>query len=86
MQHIDCIKPRLAAHVDQVFKIPTDNVRNCMGDSDGDMPGIIDIFGRDHFLFHIKLGQFVSFVRQRQQVGGIECLRKKRFYTLWGGL
>lgn len=81
MQHIDGVEPGFPLDIDQMLEVPTDDVRDGMGDGNGHMPGIIVILDRNHLLVHVEVGQFVGLIGQRQQIKRIKGFLEQPAHT-----
>ena len=70
MQQIDSIEALFPFDVDQVLEVPTHEIIGAADGADGDMSGVLDIFGGHDSLSDVGIGKVFHFF-----VEGQECLR-----------
>jgi hypothetical protein len=55
---MDGVESGFALDVDQMLEVPTDDVGDGVSRGNGDVAGVIAVFGRDNFLQHVAFRQF----------------------------
>jgi len=67
LQQIDGVETGFAPDVDEVFEVPAHEVLEPGHGADGDMRGVVGLFGRDDALAQVGGGEVFHFVGHLQQ-------------------